>query len=313
MSFDDKIKNENHHTKDSKIHGWLNIYKPKGMTSTKVVSFVRKYLNIRKIGHGGTLDPLAEGVLPLAIGEATKTVNYIMDHTKVYEFEITWGSQTTTDDLEGVIIATSDKRPTQEEIIENIGHFKGDIEQVPPQYSAVKVDGQRAYKLARVNKVVELKPRLVVIKDFRLEQIMCPDRAVFQVTCGKGTYVRSLARDIALKLGTYGHVSKLERLQVGKFYKDNAIFLENIQELGHKVLLEGYVYPIADVLDDIPAVCIDEEQQRRLLQGQAIFLVPPQANGLLPGRVLCIQESGQALAIGTYEQGFVQPNRVFNI
>ena len=295
------------------IHGWLSVDKPKGMTSTKVVSLVRKSLNIRKIGHGGTLDPLAEGVLPLAIGEATKTVNYIMDHTKVYRFDITWGTQTSTDDLEGDVIASSDKRPTQQEIQLAIEEFKGEIDQVPPIYSALKINGQRAYNLARQNKPVELKTRQVVIIDFQLEEMINQDRATFKVTCGKGTYVRSLARDLALKLGTCGHVSRLLRLNVGKFSKDRSISLEKIQNLGHKVVSEGYIIPISDVLDDIPAVCMSEAQQKQLLYGQTIQLTSSQAKGLLPGKVLCLQGQRQTMAIGTYDQGFLKPNRVFNI
>jgi tRNA pseudouridine55 synthase len=294
------------------IHGWLNVYKPHGMNSTRVVTLVRKALDKNKIGHGGTLDPLAEGILPLALGEATKTVAYIMDKTKTYEFEVTWGSQTTTDDVEGEVIETSAHRPTREDILSALETFTGIIDQVPPNFSAVMVDGHRAYKLARKNEVMELKSRQIFVDKIQLVSTENIDRAVFEVTCGKGTYVRSLARDLALYLGTKGHVSMLKRVRVGKFSLANAISLEKIQELGHKVLAEGYVYPIADVLDDIPAVCVSAEQEVLLLHGRTINLTPLQAEGLLPGKVLCRLAQGKSLAIGTYDSGIVQPNRVFN-
>jgi tRNA pseudouridine55 synthase len=294
------------------IHGWLNVYKPLGMNSTKVVTIVRHALNKNKVGHGGTLDPLAEGVLPLALGEATKTVAYLMDKIKVYEFEISWGSQTSTDDTQGEVIERSSHRPSSQDILKALDTFTGHIDQTPPNYSAVWVDGKRAYSLARKDVSLELKSRQVFVKEFVLVKEHGNDKSLFQVTCGKGTYVRSLARDLALYLGTRGHVSSLKRLKVGKFSSHDAISLEKIQELGHKVLEEGYVYPIADVLDDIPAVCVTAEQEVQLLHGQTINLAPHQANGLLPGKVLCKQEQGKSIAIGSFDSGFVQPNRVFN-
>jgi tRNA pseudouridine55 synthase len=294
------------------MHGWLNIYKPLGMNSTKVVTIVRRALDNIKVGHGGTLDPMAEGILPLALGDATKTMSYLMDKIKVYEFEITWGSQTSTDDAQGDTIAVSDFRPSQEQITEALPSFTGQIEQIPPDYSAVWVDGKRAYSLARKDVELDLKARTIFVEDFRLLSAESNDRAVFQVTCGKGTYIRSLARDLALHLGTRGHISILKRVKVGKFSITNAISLENFQELGHKVLAEGYVYPIADVLDDIPAVCVTADQEIDLWHGRTISLSPQQAEGLLPGKVLCIQVQGKALAIGSFDSGFVQPNRVFN-
>lgn len=294
------------------IHGWLNVYKPAGMNSTHVVTRVRHALNKIKIGHGGTLDPLAEGVLPLALGEATKTSNYMMDKIKVYEFEVTWGAQTTTDDSEGEVIEASAARPTESEIVTALPKFIGVIDQVPPNFSAVWVDGKRAYALARKNKEMNLKSRQVEITDFNLIKVVDSNRALFRVTCGKGTYVRSLARDLALHLGTFGHISILKRVQVGKFLQSGAISLEKIQELGHKVLSEGYVYSIAEVLDDIPAVCVDEEQQDLLVRGHTISLTPQQAQGLNPGTVLCRRERGKSIAIGTHAEGFVKPNRVFN-
>lgn len=294
------------------IHGWLNVYKPLGMNSTRVVTLVRRALDKNKVGHAGTLDPLAEGVLPLALGEATKTASYLVNKTKVYEFEVTWGQQTTTDDVEGEIIATSDIRPTEAQITAALPFFTGEIEQIPPDFSAVMVDGKRAYALARKNEVLDLKSRTISVESLNITAIPDENRAVFQVTCGKGTYVRSLARDMALHLGTRGHVSMLKRVRVGKFLAGDAISLEKIQELGHKVLAEGYVQPIADVLDDIPAVCVTAEQEVHLLHGRTISLTPHQAEGLITGKVLCRLEQGKALAIGTYDSGFVQPNRVFN-
>ena len=294
------------------IHGWLNVYKPSGINSTRVVTIVRHALSKIKIGHGGTLDPLAEGVLPLALGEATKTSNYLMDKIKTYEFEITWGSQTATDDSEGEVVELSDYRPDQDTILQALPAFTGTIEQTPPNYSAVWVDGRRAYALARNNKTMELKSRQVSVQAFQLVKVVDKDRALFEVTCGKGTYIRSLARDLALYLGTRGHISKLKRVRVGKFLQTEAISLEKIQELGHKVLSMGYVYSIADVLDDIPAVCVNAEQQALLVHGHTIGLTPQQADGLAPGTVLCKQDQGKSIAIGAYNSGFVKPNRVFN-
>lgn len=296
----------------SVIHGWLNIYKPLGMNSARAVTIVRHALGKHKVGHGGTLDPMAEGILPLALGDATKTVNYLMEKTKVYEFEVTWGRQTSTDDSEGSVIAQSDKRPSTEEIQKALPSFTGKISQVPPNYSAVWVEGKRAYDLARKNESLELKSRNVFIENIQLLSQPSIDRALFQVTCGKGTYVRSLGRDLALFLGTKGHISFLKRTRVGNFSLENAICLEKIQELGHKVLAEGYVHPIVNVLDDIPAVYVDAEQEMRILHGHAIGLTPQQAKNLISGTVLCVQEQGKALAIGSLNSGFVQPNRVFN-
>lgn len=282
------------------------------MNSTRVVTIVRRALNKIKVGHGGTLDPLAEGILPLALGDATKTVSYLMNKSKTYEFAVSWGAQTTTDDLEGDVIASSEYRPTEKEILDAIPHFTGHISQVPPNYSAVMVDGKRAYDLARKSSEMELKSRVIEVTRMELKEIPNRDTAVFRVTCGKGTYIRSIARDIALHLGTCGHVSMLKRTNVGNFSQENAICLEKFRELGHKVLAEGYVCPIVDVLDDIPAVCVSAEQEVDLMHGRIINLNSHQAKDVVNGTVLCIQDTGKALAIGTYDSGFVKPNRVFN-
>ncbi|MBP6985584.1 MAG: tRNA pseudouridine(55) synthase TruB [Alphaproteobacteria bacterium] len=296
----------------SVIQGWLNVYKPLGMNSTRAVTIVRHALNKHKVGHAGTLDPLAEGVLPLALGDATKTVNYLMEKTKVYEFEITWGAQTSTDDSEGDIVASSPHRPTQEQINEAIPHFIGHQDQIPPQYSAVWIEGKRAYDLARQNKQMDIQARNIFIESLELTACPSTDRATFRVICGKGTYVRSLARDLAIHLQTRGHISVLKRVRVGNFLAANAISLEKIQELGHKVLSEGYVHPIVDVLDDIPAIYVNAEQEMLIRHGHAIGLTPQQAIGNDSGTVLCLLEPKKALAIGTLNSGFVQPNRVFN-
>ncbi|MBT4940521.1 MAG: tRNA pseudouridine(55) synthase TruB, partial [Rhodospirillaceae bacterium] len=207
------------------VHGWLVIDKSPNITSAKVVNQARKILNAAKVGHSGTLDPMATGVLPLAFGEATKTVSYMMDSRKEYLFTVCWGEARDTDDAEGKIIETSDQRPDRAEIEAALPEFTGEIDQIPPAYSAIKVDGERAYKLARQEKPLELKSRKIFIERFEL--IDCPDpaHAIFEVTSGKGAYIRGLARDLARRLGTVGHISSLRRTRVGPFKENDAISL----------------------------------------------------------------------------------------
>lgn len=298
------------------FHGWLNIDKPAGLSSAQVVSRVRRILKIKKIGHAGTLDPFASGVLPLAVGEATKTVPYVVQKTKVYQFEVHWGVQTTTDDIEGQVLTTSDVRPTPESIQKILPRFLGRISQVPPVYSALKIEGKRAYARARAGEVVEMVPRFVQIEGLTCLSTEHLDRATFQVTCGPGTYVRSLGRDIALALGTVGYISALRRLQVGRFQERDTILLENLEEIVHNpISVEKGIYTIDAVLDDIPAAKIGSDLIAQWRHGGAVFVKTAfrmeSENVDLP--VLCMTEDGNPLGLGVFRDGKLHPKKVFNI
>lgn len=277
------------------LNGWLAIDKPLGITSAQVVAIARRVLDAQKVGHGGTLDPLASGILPLAFGEATKTVSYVMDGSKTYDFTIRWGESRTTDDQEGEVTATCDVRPTRDAILAALPAFLGDISQVPPIYSAVKVDGRRAYDLARNDQDVTLTPRVVQIRSFDLMDQPSPDEARFRVVAGKGTYIRSLARDLSLSLGTCGHVLALRRLKCGPFWEGNAISLDVLQALGQDAGALRLL-PIEAALDDIPVVPLVEDEARRLSQGQALSL--PAMVDRLPVPLPCEGETLQALSDG---------------
>jgi tRNA pseudouridine55 synthase len=302
-------------TKRTPVTGWLILDKPYGMTSTQAVGKVRFLFNAEKAGHGGTLDPLASGLLPIALGEATKTVSYAMDGRKVYRFTACWGEERTTDDLEGLVSATSDKRPSREEIEPMLPRFTGEIMQAPPAFSAIKVDGERAYDLARAGEAVELAERPILIEALKLVDIPDRDHAIFEVTCGKGTYIRSLARDMGRALGTAAHVTSLRRVAVGPFTEAHMISLENLTELGHKApggdAKTGALLPIETVLDGIPALAIDEEQARRLKLGQAVLLRG--ANAPIAEDAVLVMSGGKPLGIGTIVQGSLKPKRLFNL
>ncbi|HEC14643.1 MAG TPA: tRNA pseudouridine(55) synthase TruB [Rhodospirillales bacterium] len=299
------------------IHGWLIIDKPRGLTSNAVVGRVRRMTDAAKVGHGGTLDPLATGILPLALGEATKTVSYAMDGKKVYVFTVRWGEQTESDDSEGAVTETSDVRPTEQDIRENLKFFTGEIEQVPPVFSAIKVDGRRAYDLARNKEPVELAPRKVQIETIALLDRPDKDHAVFEVACGKGTYVRSIARDLARKLGTFGHVSALRRTRVGPFGEDRAISLDKLDGLGHSAPLADLLLPVETVLDDIPALALTEEEARRLRHGQGVSALHVVSRSPLEnisqGVVVCAMAEGKPVALARIEGGEIRPLRVFNM
>ncbi|CAN0497050.1 unnamed protein product, partial [Discosporangium mesarthrocarpum] len=220
--------------KGDRVNGWVILDKRLNMTSTQAVGAVRRLFNAQKAGHGGTLDPLATGLLPIALGEATKTVPFIMDGRKTYRFTVEWGSETTTDDDEGEVTETSDARPEEAAITQLLPTFTGLISQVPPQFSALKVEGARAYDLARDGETVELAPRDITIDNMKLVEQPDADHAVFEAVCSKGTYVRALARDMGRALGCYGHVSELRRTQVGPFNEDDMILLDQLDELRHK-------------------------------------------------------------------------------
>jgi tRNA pseudouridine55 synthase len=298
------------------IHGWLVIDKDLNITSAQVVGRAKKIMNAAKVGHGGTLDPLATGVLPLAFGEATKTVSYMMAGKKTYNFTVCWGKSTDTDDAEGAVVKTSSVRPSKIFIESILPQFIGHIQQIPPMYSAIKVDGKRAYALARAEKPVKLEPRSIFIEEFKLVDIVDVDHASFEVTSGKGAYVRGLARDIAVCLGTVGYVSKLRRTSVGPFSEKDAISLDQLERLGHKDAAVDILRPIEAALDDIPALELIEDEARRLRCGQAISALKVAKRislvGIDPGTVVCAMADGKVVALAKFEGGEIRPFRVLN-
>ncbi|MDO8290685.1 MAG: tRNA pseudouridine(55) synthase TruB [Parvibaculum sp.] len=300
--------------KGDHISGWVIVDKPVGPGSTNVVAMVRRIFNAQKAGHAGTLDPLASGILPVALGEATKTVPFIIDATKGYRFTVSFGTSTTTDDLEGSVVATSDHRPGADEIVEGLKSFTGEIMQVPPAFSAIKVDGERAYDLARAGEVVELKARPVTIHNAKLLELG-PEGAVIEISCSKGTYVRSLARDLALLLGTVGHVSALRRIAHGPFREADAIALDKLMDFGHippaSDALWTHLKPLETALDDIPVLALSEDDASRLKQGQAVLLRGRDAP-IFSGQVLATHK-GNPVALTEYLAGELRPVRVFNL
>lgn len=298
------------------INGWLVIDKPSGVTSTTVVTRVRRALNAAKAGHGGTLDPLATGVLPIALGEATKTVSYVMEGDKAYLWRVRWGEARDTDDSEGEVIETSEVRPTAEQIEAALPDFVGDIEQVPPVYSAVKIDGKRAYDLARNEKPVTPEARTVRIDSFRLIGMPDRDHADFEVRCGKGAYVRALARDLARRLGTVGHVARLRRTACGPFTEADAISLDKLEDLGHSAASAEILLPIETALDDIPALALTEAEARRLRSGQPVSILRVAARSPLDfvaaGATVRAMSEGRLVALARIEGGEVRPVRVIN-
>ncbi|MCB1491249.1 MAG: tRNA pseudouridine(55) synthase TruB [Rhodobiaceae bacterium] len=296
------------------IDGWLVLDKPVGLTSTRALGICKRLFRPKKAGHAGTLDPLASGILPLAFGEATKTVSFAMDGEKVYRFTVHWGIETETDDAEGDAVATSDHRPDEAAIRAALSRFTGTIMQRPPAYSAIKVDGERAYDLARAGEAVELAERPVEIDGLDLIDMPDADHAVFGTVCGKGTYVRALARDIARHLGTRGHVSALRRTAVGPFDEADSISLEKLEELGHKapapVDPAPFLLPVETVLDDIPALAFDRQEAARLRNGQPVLVKGSEAP-IVSGAAYAT-ERGRIVAIGSVEKGAFKPARVFN-
>ena len=264
------------------IDGWLAIDKPVGLGSTAVVARVRHLLDAAKAGHGGTLDPLASGILPIALGEATKTVQWVMEGAKTYRFTLCFGEARSTDDREGEVVAVSEHRPSTADIVAALPRFAGAIEQVPPAFSAIKVAGERAYDLARAGEAVDLKARMVTVHRLDLLERPDPDHALFEVHCGKGTYIRSLARDLAGALGTVGHVAALRRTACGPFNEQNAIPLDKWAELGQLPALRAYLLPIETALDDIPALALTAAEARRLHSGQVLSVSRLAGRDVLP-------------------------------
>lgn len=300
------------------ISGWICLDKPYDLTSTQAVGRVRRLFNARKAGHAGTLDPLATGVLPIALGEATKTVSFMMEAGKTYRFSIAWGRTTTTLDREGETSAASDVRPAAAAVEAALEDFVGEIDQVPPAYSAIKVDGERAYDLARAGETVELAARRVVIHGARVTDAPDADHVEIEIDCGKGVYVRSLVRDLAERLGACGHVSALRRTRVGPFTEARAIGLENLDDLGHKAGLLEALLPVETALDDIPELAVTAEDAFRLKQGRPIVLVPRQVDDLrsrLPAgtRTVSVLEGGSLVALCEMRMGRLEPTRVFHL
>ena len=299
------------------LNGWINLDKPFDMTSTGAVSAVKKLLSPAKIGHAGTLDPLATGVLPLALGEATKTVQYLMEACKEYVFTVKFGAQTTTDDAEGEVMQTSNIRPTDSAIQAILPHYTGEIEQLPPTFSALKIGGERAYDLARAGEVVQLQPRPVTVHSFKMLRRINDDEVEFRVECGKGTYVRSLARDIALSLGSFAHISQLRRTRVGAFYEQDAISLDNLEKYAtsENPNFEEILTPVERALDDIPIVALDNMQASRLRHGHHCYVSNSafRNDENYDGEVYQAWSEGSFFALVVRRDRALVPLRIFNL
>lgn len=296
-----------------RIDGWLCIDKPAGLTSTDVVNRVRRITDAAKAGHGGTLDPLATGVLPLALGEATKTVTYVMDGTKHYRFVARFGEARDTDDLDGEVVAASDHRPSDDEIRHLLPRFVGRIEQVPPRYAAVKVAGERAYDLARRGEEVVLEARPVTVHRLEMALRRSADEAVFLMECGRGAYVRSIVRDLGRDLGCHAHVVELRRTRVGRFVEDQAVGLETLERLVADDALPQALLPISIALDEVPALSLTGPQADRLRAGQTIRVAPQLLEGETgdDGTVRAMA-AGRVVALARLTGADLSPLRVFN-
>ena len=299
------------------VSGWIILDKPVDFGSTEAVSKIKWLFNAQKAGHAGTLDPLASGMLPIALGDATKTVPYVMDGRKIYEFTVTWGEERTTDDLEGEVTQSSASRPSEEQIRELLPRYTGVIEQIPPQFSAIKIAGERAYDLAREGETVEIPAREVEI--FRLTLLGCPDEntACFEVECGKGTYVRALARDFGRDLGCYGHISELRRTFVAPFAEDAMVplasltALEAVEDRDERLAaLDAFIMPTGDALSNLPHIAITDDQAHRLKMGNPIILRGRDAPVAEPEAYATVR--GKLIAIGEIGEGEFRPKRVFH-
>jgi tRNA pseudouridine55 synthase len=304
--------------KGSVVNGWVCLDKPFGMGSTEAVTKVRRLFDAQKAGHAGTLDPLASGILPIALGEATKTVPFMMEAQKVYRFTINWGVSTDSVDREGEIIARSEVRPSIEAVRAALPAFVGEIDQTPPRFSAIKVDGQRAYDLAREGADFELESRRVVIHSAEVTDAPDADHAELVIRTGKGVYVRSLARDLAAALGAEGHVSALRRERVGPFSTENAVTLDFLTDLVHRDAAFEGLLPVSTALDDIPELAVTEQDAFSLRQGRPIVLLPRQVETLKSrlrdgSRTVSAFQGQTLVALGQLRAGRLEPDRVFNL
>lgn len=298
-----KMKNK----KGNEINGWLNIYKPAGITSNQALGKIKRILHPKKIGHAGTLDPAAFGILPIALGEATKTIQFMQDRNKTYRFEVTWGQERNTDDIEGEVTQTSSSRPSEKEILNILPKFIGEIEQVPPKFSAIKIDGERAYNLSRAGEEVEIKSRKVQVYELKPLEIS-QNSAKFEMNCGKGTYVRSIGRDMGRILGCFGYISELERTRVGNFTKESSILLDKLEDIVLSSEPDLYVLPVVTVLDDIPVLALTDSEIKRVRNGQSVILPPD-----IDGEIILALEGNMPLGI-LRKKGFeLHPSRLFNL
>ncbi|ARN80304.1 tRNA pseudouridine(55) synthase TruB [Methylocystis bryophila] len=288
------------------VDGWVVLDKPVGMTSTQAVSRLKRVYNAKKAGHAGTLDPLASGILPVAFGEATKTVPFVQDGEKSYLFTVRWGAETNTDDSDGEIVETSEARPERQAIEALLGQFTGDIQQVPPQFSAIKIAGERAYDLAREGEIVELQPRRVTIHRLVIIEHL-GDETKLQMDCGKGAYVRAIARDLGRLLGCFGHVTELRRTRVGPFVEDDAFGFEEIEAedgAGEAML------SVEAGLAELPCVVVDRDAAARLRRGGSLIL---RGRDAPIGGVVYAACAGTPIAFGEVVEGALEPSRVFNL
>jgi tRNA pseudouridine55 synthase len=294
------------------VSGWIILDKPFGVGSTECVSRIKWLYQAAKCGHAGTLDPLASGMLPIALGEATKTVPYVMDGEKTYRFTVSWGAETNTDDLEGEVVQNAAVRPSAEAINAILPGYIGEIEQVPPAYSAVKINGERAYNLAREGNEVEIEPRTVVIHRLDLVETRGDDAAVFECECGKGTYVRALARDMGRQLGCYGHVSELRRTGVGPFGEEDMVRLAELESRkGNLAGLDAELLPTGVALDDLPEIAVTSDQANRIRSGNPVLLRGRDA--LANADEAVATHGAELVAIGHVERGEFHPKRVFTV
>ncbi len=300
--------------KGNPVHGWLVLDKPVNMTSTQAVGAVRRAFNAQKAGHSGTLDPLATGILPIALGEATKTVSFAVDGEKAYRFTVRWGAETETDDTEGAVSKTSETRPARADIEALLPQFHGEIMQVPPAYSAIKVDGARAYDLARDGEIVVLEPRPVLIESLTLVDMPDAATSVFEARCGKGTYVRALARDMGRILGCYGHVIALRRTRVGPFDEARAVTMDALLAAANSEdpdQLAKLLQPVEAALADLPELLVSQSDAASLARGQTVLIRGRDAP-ILSGPAYATSK-GRLIALGELAKGALHPTRVFNL
>jgi tRNA pseudouridine55 synthase len=300
--------------KGNPVHGWLILDKPLGATSTQALGAVKRIYEAQKAGHAGTLDPLATGILPIAFGEATKTVSFAMEGEKAYRFTVRWGEETNTDDVEGEATQRSDKRPGRAHIEAILPQFTGEISQRPPSFSAIKVAGNRAYDLARDGEIIELEPRLVVIEELRLVDMHDVDTAVFEAECGKGTYVRALARDMGRALGCYAHVVGLRRTRVGPFSEEDAVSLDELREARARENggnVGQFLLPVEAALSNVPELVVSQQDATNLAMGRAVLIRGRDAP-ILEGPVF-VTFKGRLVALGEIDKGALHPTRVFNL